>query len=161
MGRGNVCTFGKHEGLYYLDWECFMDKEDIDKDPDQIDYDEMHYNYKNDRDTIVEYFCDRFKSFSPCDKWIRKGYSRDSLHVIAENKLYYLVEEDNEWSMAIELIQKEDDWGIGLEALQSKHFPNYFQGLKECLFELFPEIGAYGSAWTHRTLRRNEERKVS
>ena len=159
MGRGNVCVSGKYEGLYYLDWECFEDNfvdEDDDEFYDDTDGTTRWANYQADRDLIVEYFCDRFKSFTPCDEWIRKGFSSDQLHVIAENRLYYLVEEDNEWSMAIELIQKEDAWGAPLDALQSKHFPNYFQGLKECLFDLFPEIGAYGGAWTHRTLYRNE-----
>ena len=157
MGRGNVCTFGKYEGLFYLDWDKFI-PDDEDGNPDPESYEDQRFNYECDRDSFVEDFCNKFTSFMLCDKWM--PYPNRERHVIAENKLYYLIEVDNEWSMAIMLIQKEDDWGLPIENLQKKHFQAYFNGLRDVLFNYYDELGTYGGAWTSGSIKRTE-RKVS
>ena len=83
-----------------------------------------------------------------CDQWISR-YE----HAILENALFYIVVEDNEWSVAIKLIQKED-WLLNLDGLQAKHYQSYLNGMKDCLFEQFDELGTYGGPWTSGRIRK-------
>lgn len=149
MGRGNVCTFGEYEGLYYIDWDNYSPEYEDENGEVKTDYDMQREDYEADRDEFVSEFCEKFSSFSPCDEWIDREE-----HAIAENSLYYLTERDNQWSMAIKLIQKENDW-ISIEGLQKKHFPTYFEGLKNVLFNFYSELGIYGGAWTSGTIKRS------
>lgn len=163
MGRGNVCTFGKYEGLFYADRD-YLDyyvakKEDEDgcfegklleemsmEDFNNFDYDNFMSEilYNDFIDEFIELMQKKFKSFS--DTGQRYG-------IILENNLFNIEIEDNEWSYAIKLTQKEYYY-YNLENLQKKHYENYLEGIKLSLLELFPSIGCYGGAWTHGTIRR-------
>ena len=35
-------------------------------------------------------------------------------------------------------------------------YKNYLEGMKNCLLELYPEIGVYKGAWTSGTIKRSE-----
>lgn len=163
MGRGNVCTFEKYEGLYYADRDYLDFYVPIDGEADEgkflgeIDYNEFS-DYEYDEflsrvyyeDFITEFvylFGKKFKSFSETGK---------DYGVIMENELFEIEVEDNEWSYAVKLIQKEDDYDNHLEGLQKKHYENYLNGIKTVLLELFPAIGSYGGAWTSGTITREE-----
>ena len=163
MGRGNVCTFGKYEGLYfadrdYLDFYVPIDGEaDDGKFLGEIEYNEFS-DYEYDEfisrmyyeDFISEFiylFNKKFNSFSETGK---------NYGVILENELFEIEVEDNEWSYAVKLIQKEDDYDNHLEGLQKKHYENYLNGIKMVLLELFPSIGRYTGAWTSGTITREE-----
>lgn len=150
MGRGNVCTNGKHEGLFYIDWDNFSTEyDDGEGSVTTNDYEWQHEQYEDDKHEIVTEFCNKFHSFSKCDKWISSEE-----RAIAENNLFYLVSQDNQWSIAIKLIQKDNDWN-NVEGLQGKHFPTYFEGLKNVLFMFYDELGTYGGAWTSGRIRRD------
>jgi len=159
MGRGNVRTCGEYEGLYYVDWDNFLVHfydEENDRETDEIDYEAMQNVMENDLVyTFPTSFMKRFPSFSRCDKWIGRGERR----AIMESSLFYVCLQDNEWSVAVELIQKEtydDRW----PALQRRHYKTFLNGMRDCLFELFPELGVYGGAWTSGIIRReNYEKK--
>ena len=69
-----------------------------------------------------------------------------------ENDLFYIVTEDNEWSMAIKLIQKEDASGY----LQSKTYEKYLNGIRDCLFMQFDELGVYAGPWTSGTIYKKD-----
>jgi hypothetical protein len=71
-----------------------------------------------------------------------------------ESELFEIEIEDNQWSYAVKLIQKECWYDNHLEGLQKKHHESYLESIKNILLEMFPSIGAYGGAWTHRTISR-------
>lgn len=64
--------------------------------------------------------------------------------------------EDNQWSMAIELIQKEQDcYSRGnIENLQAGLYKKYLEGMKKCLFNQFEELGIYGGPWTSGKIKK-------
>lgn len=171
MGRGNVCVLGECEGLYYIDndhlemYSRYIPEDDAYETITQGEYfdlsqeeqegwkydsisseDELH----NTLFSIQEQLCERFKSFKPCDEWI----SRER-HAFLENDLFYIATEDNEWSVAVELLQKQDQWYFS-DNLQKRHFRKYLKALEDALLFLFTEIGTYKGAWTHGILRRGE-----
>ena len=150
MGRGNACTHGDYEGLYYIDYDnytTYICDEDGNL-TEERDYDYERMLLEDDIELLKLLFKRRFTSFVDCDEWINRDEK-----AILENDLFYIAVEDNEWSLAVKLIQK-DSYDYNNTGLQAKHFQNYLEGLKECLFELYPEIGCYDGAWTHRTIKR-------
>ena len=170
MGRGNCCTFGKYEGLYYIDNDdlhCYLPTNSSDtEEPEakllrEIPYEELdnwefsasdtEFWMEDVVETLKSDLVAMFPSFSECDCW------EEERHYILENRLFYIALVDNEWRIAVELIQKEDPYGL-LEGLQKCHFGKYLSGIKKALFGQFDEIGAYGGAWTHKVLHKEEER---
>lgn len=165
MGRGNCCVCGNYEGLYYVDNDFLdvysrsdnSDDYDIRLKRDVDDYDSWDYNeaesYFN-RDMLVhEFACEvmqRFPKFDYVNKWI----SRDR-KAILENELFYVVLEDNEWSMAVELIEREDSWR-DYSGLRAGLYMIYLNGIREILLDMFGEIGEYAGAWTHRIVTKGE-----
>ena len=163
MGRGNVCTFGKYEGLYYAERDYLDFYVPIDGEADEgklleemehndfsnYEYDEFisRSYYEDFISLFVSLFRGKFKSFSATGK---------DYEVILENELFTIEVEDNEWSYAVKLIQKEDAYDNHLEGLQKKHYKNYLEGMKNALLEIFPSIGCYGGAWTSGRITRND-----
>lgn len=154
MGRGNACVHGEYEGLYYIDWNNFQ-SEFEDDDGKYTDYDAQFEEWTDALDNFIDDFTDMYKSFTKCGEreWI-SNYER----AVMESSLFYIVVEDNEWSMAIKLIQKDQDYyGKGnIENLQKKHYQTYLEGMKKCLFNQFEEIGVYGGAWSSGRIRKSE-----
>lgn len=164
MGMGNVCTFGKAEGLYFVDndfldvYSKLVDAEKNvydcrslrDVDEDGYEYDEVESQWKMDefRYEFCEAMRRRFPSFEFVDKWIS-----NTRLALLENDLFYVVCEDNQWSMAIELIQKEGEYG-GEEkvGLQMGLYRKYLKGIEEILLDLNGEVGTYKGAWTSGVL---------
>lgn len=163
MGRGNVCVFGDYEGLYYVDRGyldfyvpidgeaddgLFMEEMNMNDFPN-YEYDEYisRSYYEDFINEFVYLFCKKFKSFTE---------TGDDYGVILENELFQIEIEDNQWSYAVKLIQKEDVYDDHLSGLQKKHYENYLDGMKNILLRMFPSIGCYGGAWTHRTIKRED-----
>jgi len=154
MGRGNACVFGKYEGLYYVDWSNFSSEFEDEHGNVIQDYDLQWEEWEDSLEQFISDFTKRFKSFSRCDEWIS-----DSEKAVLENSLFYIAVEDNEWSIAIKLIQKEQGYHFSgnIENLQVKHYKNYLDGMRDCLFNQFKELGTYGGPWTSGRIRRPEE----
>lgn len=169
MGRGNVCVTGKYEGLFYVDNEFFQTYTHFDGEENcslllrdlsaeellDWEYDEVGSQFELDyiKDTFIENMVKRFKSFCAPDKeyWIN-----NTRKVILENKLFCIAIEDNEWSVAFELLQKEDEYGMGwITSLQRKNYINYLNGMKDSLFECAPELGVYTGPWTSGIITKN------
>lgn len=176
MGRGNVCVTGRYEGLYYIDYvdtEVYRRKSGDPEDEDgykmlrDLGYDELtggewerdDLQSETMYDDVIENFActfmARFRSFTRCNKWIRSGcnYRR----AILENELFYICTEDNEWSMAVELVQKEEPYGEPwMENLQGRHFQKYLDGVLRALLEFLPSVGTRRGAWMAGTITREE-----
>ena len=162
MGRGNVCVFGKYEGLYYVDRDYIDYYIPIDGETDEgkfleemkhNDFDNFVYdeyismaNYEDFISVFKSMMENKFKSFISTDK---------DYGIILENELFEIEIEDNQWSYAVKLIQKENYY-YSLEGLQAKHYKNYLEGIKRILLEMYPSIGCYGGAWTHGIIKRED-----
>lgn len=110
-----------------------------------------------DDDVFSKFITDfqkRFPSFKECNKWV----SREQ-HAILESKLFYIALQDNEWSLAVELLQKEDPY-LTLENLQKRHYQAYLDGIREALFDQFETLGTYTGAWTSGTISRTVTKEV-
>lgn len=172
MGRGNVCVNGSCEGLYYIDndyFHVYRDSDDTSDYPEtrlmaDLGYDELtssRWVYDDEgtenewadiEECFIEDFVRLFNSFSRCDGYMRKdGRERQ---IILENGLFYVAQEDNEWSVAVELLQKETPYDDSLLGLQKRHYKKYLEGMKECLLNRLPSISTYKGAWTSGTIER-------
>lgn len=163
MGAGNVCTFGKCEGLYYVDND-FLDvycRENEDGDmeycplreaDDGFEYCETqsYFNREDSEWNFIEAMKRRFPSFEYVNKWISR-----TRRALLENELFYIVCEDNQWSLAIELIQKEGEYG-GEEkvGLQMGLYRKYLKGIEEILLNMNGEVGIYTGAWTSGVIKK-------
>ena len=85
------------------------------------------------------------------DLWISR-----SQKAILESPLFYLCLEDNNWSLAVELIQKEPPQGRSYTALQARCYQRYLTGIARCLLNHLPGVGLYTGPWTSGRLRREE-----
>lgn len=163
MGRGNTCVFGKYEGLYYVDRdyldeyynkanpEEYKYRSDISySEFDEWEYDDIQSEINYD-DFVCNLICDLKQKFKSLQEISDKRFGD-----ILENRLFTITIEDNEWSYAVKLIQKEQDYYDkgNLEGLQKQHYQNYLNGIKECLFNQFEELGTYAGAWLHGTIRK-------
>lgn len=180
MGRGNVCVAGPHEGLYYIDNDHFhvyrRDEPDSDEEFQtrllgDLSYQELtggewhfdEWETEDEKDDILECFIEsftaRFRSFErPAKETLitEYGFGGRSRRVLLENKLFCVALEDNEWSLAVELLQKEDPYDCHLSGLQGRHHLKYLDGIKRCLLEFLPSIGTYGGPWTSGRITKEE-----
>ena len=180
MGRGNVCVFGPYEGLYYIDKDQFTvyRKDDeygdfetaLAKDLSYEDITGSEWSFDDwmtddERDEIEQGFVDdftrkfpSFKDMRGMGKWVRdSAYGNMTRVVLAESNLFYVCAEDNEWSIAIELIQKESPWSFQcFGGLQKRHYRRYLEGMRDSLFTCVDELGVYTGAWTSGTIRRED-----
>ena len=174
MGRGNCCVHGPYEGLYFIDNEDLhvyrSSDSGTDGDPEarllrELDYEELtdgHWLYDDLRTedatkALLDCFADDLMNVFPSFRRIPAGYwiSHDR-RAILENQLFYICIEDNQWSLAIELIQKELSDGTAWSALQARHHRRYLDGMKRCLLRYLPSIGIYNGPWTSRFIKREE-----
>ena len=116
-----------------------------------------------EEDDILECFMDSFGRMFPSfsrvhgDQWIRDGaYGDVNRRVIMESKLFYVAVQDNEWSLAVELIQKEPPYDDHLGGLQARHYQRYLDGMKTCLLERLPSICIRTGPWTSERITREE-----
>lgn len=151
MGAGNACVHGECEGLYYIDWDNFDSEYEDEYGTVITDYDFQRDQWSSSLYLFKQSFKKKYKSFTLCDKWIS-----NEEHAVLENSLFYIVVEDNSWSMAIKLIQKEQDYYKkgNIKNLQAGLYEKYLEGMKNVLFEQFDELGVYGGAWTSGTIKK-------
>ena len=180
MGRGNVSVSGRYEGLYYIDndhFHVYRRDEPGAECPEtrlmgDLSYDELtgsewlydEWGTGEEEDDILECFISSFVRMFPSFKrpmketWIKNGsWGPLSRRVILESKLFYIAVEDNEWSLAVELVQKEEPWGLPwMENLQKRLYQKYLDGMKKALLNRLPGIGTYSGAWTSGRIKREE-----
>lgn len=174
MGRGNVCTTGPYEGVFYIDRDYVavyrLDapyEDDVptcllhDLDHDQLSSGKWYLDEEGsdtEEEDVLECFCDEMKklcpSFDKVDKNLFDFLAGRKRHVVLENRLFRICVDDNEWSLAVELIER-DDYGR-LEGLQKRHYRHYLECMKKALLSRLPSIGIYTGPWTHGTITREE-----
>ena len=166
MGRGNVCVSGEYEGLYFIDYDDLHIYQPVEGNEDERKFlrvlsleDLCSWEY-SDIDTqwwennVIEELQNsmlkKFPSFYPCDERTSGGQ-----RAVLQNQLFYVALEDNEWSLAVELIQKEAPWPQSYDGLQHKHYQKYLAGIRDALFEQFESLGIYTGPWTSGIIHRS------
>ncbi len=169
MGRGNVRPTGKYEGVVYVDYDNVLyyikkdgSEQKLLKDisceelPEfEFDEDTSHLLLDEYRANLANEMMRRYPSFEePNQPWLP---NRKSGKVLLENKLFYVLIEDNEWAEAVELIQKESEYGdVDLSGLQKQHYQHYLKAIQDILLEQFGEVGTYAGPWTSGRITKSE-----
>lgn len=168
MGKGNCNVKTEYgESIYYIDndfIQYYYKKDDPyltpilgkyiapeDRNLFEYDQDTSQIEFEAVIDLLKEQLMHRFKSLSPCDKWIGRHK-----HAILENKCFYIALEDNEWSIAIELLIK-DDANIHL---QRKNAINFGKGIRDILLKNFDVIHIRTSTWTSERLTKEKAKQM-
>lgn len=172
MGRGNVCTTGPYEWVYYIDnddlhvyrrndpyakedetcLQCELSPTDIMGNAWLLD----EIGSSNEEEDVLECFCDEMMRLCPSFHKVRDDFwISQNRRMILENSLFYICMEDNEWSLAVELIQHDDDHGR-IAGLQKRHYAHYLECMKKALLSRLPSIGIRTGAWTHGIITREE-----
>ncbi len=150
MGRGNVCTLGKYEGLWYIDYDKFYD---YNQDEEDEEASEAVMWQDDFIECLQQEMMSRYKSFEVVDRWVSDCGYRCDKHAILESKLFFVAIEDNQWSLAIELIQRGPE---ELAGLQTKHYEGYLETIKNIILDLFGEVSYRDGAWTSGTVRKED-----
>ena len=155
MGRSNICVSGDYEGLFYVDWDNFIVYDEDNQRIDEPELERLEWQFA--LDIFKENFTKKYPSFHSCDIWIDQ---QD--HTILENDTFYITVADNQWSMAIQLLQKnadDSDSPSRTRSRQKRFYQNYLNGIKNCLFLQFEELGIYAGPYTHGTIQKPKVRK--
>lgn len=129
---------------------------DIEGDFTHWKYDDFMSDreYEDFKETLITAFTKRFQSFLPCNKWIER-----ERYALLENKLFFLCVQDNEWSVAVELIAKDNnDYFASLAGLQAGLHQIYLDGMRDCLFEQFASLGIYAGPWTSGRIKKPDDK---
>lgn len=176
MGKGNVSVRGPYEAVYCISNEflhVYREDEPDKEEPEvrllkDIPYSELdtcrwlfdEEGSANEEEDVLECIVDalsrRFQSMTPVlgEKWISR-----TRRAIMENELFTIAVEDNETSLAVELLQKEVQYDDRLLGFQKRHFERYKEALKAAMLERVPEITFPTSAWTSGTIRAEDSAK--
>ena len=174
MGRGNVRVNGPCEGLFYIDnddlqvYRSYAKKDEtrLQRELSPTDImedawllDEMLSSYEEE--DVLECFCNEMRKLCPSFKSAASDnvwFGRER-RAILENELFYICVEDNEWSLAVELVQKDgysDCQSAWLAGLQKRRYREYLDSMKKALLARLPSIGVRTGPWTHGTITREE-----
>ena len=151
MGRGNSCVIGKYEGLYYVDWNNFSNEYEDEEGNIIVDEDIRVEEWEEALSQFIFDLTKKYPSFSTCEE-----YLSNTEKAVLENSLFYITVEDNDWSMAIKLIQKEQSYYSkgNIVNLQAGLYMKYLNGIRDCLFNQFDELGTYAGAWTSGRIKK-------
>lgn len=151
MGRGNSCVFGKYEGLYYVDWNNFSNEYEDGDGNIIVDEDMRVEEWEEALSQFIFDLTKKYPSFSTCEEWLS-----NTEKAVLENSLFYITVEDNEWSMAVKLVQKEQSYYSkgNIVNLQAGLYMKYLNGIRDCLFNQFDELGTYEGAWTSGRIKK-------
>lgn len=167
MGRGNCCTFGEYEGLWYIDRDLidvYYNEEtdeyklardmNLDEYPScKYSYTESEFNFDDMLEVIKERMMAKFQSFKPVDRWVSDGGTRCDRHAFLESELFFIAVEDNEWSYAIELIQKGPE---NLAGLQKRFYQTYLNAIRDILLDYYGEVSYRRGAWMSGTITKED-----
>lgn len=146
------------EGLFYIPYTDFYRYHEI-KNPDNIvsekdipkgkeneyEYDETMTQivYNSFRTKLAKQLCKQLPSLT-CPDDTTAGNAHHTKRLLAENKIFQIVLEDNVWSVAVELKRQSG----GNRGLQNQMFKSFLKNLRDALFEQFDIIYVRDGSWT-------------
>lgn len=152
MGKGNIHA-GTHDTVYYVDYDNIYTYENkstqetrIGKDiavneMDDYDFcdDLTQENYNRLIEELREHMCRIKDQFQPADAMVSR-----TRRIIAETDTFFLGVEDNQWSLAVELLWRKD-----YDADKQHMFEANRKEMLGFLLERFGSVGYRTSSWTH------------
>lgn len=148
-------------GLFYIDYKDifiynkpndsnFIKQKDIN--PDELnnyefnqDASQAHYN--NCIDKISDYMANNFDSMLKTDLREKKK------HIIAVNQLFQVTLEDNDWSIAVQLLPVKK----ANKGLQKQMYYAFLHGLRNALFEQFDTLYVRNGSWSQIDITKNDD----
>lgn len=148
-------------GLFYIDYKDifiynkpndsnFIKQKDIN--PDELnnyefnqDASQAHYN--NCIDKISDYMANNFDSMLKTDLREKKK------HIIAANQLFQVTLEDNDWSVAVQLLPVKK----ANKGLQKQMYYAFLHGLRNALFEQFDTLYVRNGSWSQIAITKNDD----
>lgn len=170
MGRGNVCVTGSYEGLFYIDNDDlrvyrrndpYYSATSAVKTFRAVNGFLMRSGAVTRKKTFSNAFAPNCGSSVPASSLrpTQTVWLGNERRVILENELFYICVEDNEWSLAVELVQKDgysDCESAWMAGLQKRRYRGYLDSMKKALLARLPSIGIRTGAWTSGTITRAE-----
>lgn len=148
-------------GLFYIDYKDIFhynkpNESDFlkEKEINPADLENYEFNqtisqayYDKCLDKISTYLADKFDSISKVDEREKKK------HIIAKNHLFEIAIEDNNWSVAIQLLPiKKANKG-----LQKQMYYAFLHGLRNALFEEFDTLYVRNGSWSQIPITKNDD----
>lgn len=113
----------------------------MEHDPSQLNFDVFKHKVVMDLKT-------KFPSLHETDEYLN---TRKTQHKIAENKLFDIVLEDNDWSVAVELRRKEN----ANEGMQNQTYADFVKGIQTILLDHIERIYTRAGNWDCITLTKD------
>jgi hypothetical protein len=148
-------------GLFYIDYKDifiynkpndsnFIKQKDIN--PDELTNYEFNQaasqaHYNNCIDKISDYMANNFDSMLKTDLREKKK------HIIAANQLFQVTLEDNDWSVAVQLLPVKK----ANKGLQKQMYYAFLHGLRNALFEQFNTLYVRNGSWSQIAITKNDD----
>lgn len=158
--RHNV-TVGLNDTVYYVDYtkmDVYEHKTTHEivtaaddkyiKHPDNYQYkqDLTQLKFDNFKSAFIKAMQAQFPSLKAVDKTVR------GVHYLLENNMFQIGFEDNDWSVAVELIQKK----CKNPGLQANLYPSFSTGMRDILITQVGEIHLRTGSWTTDTIDKQK-----
>ena len=148
-------------GLFYIDYkDIFIYNKPNDSEllkekdimPDEFNNYEFNQDasqayYNNCIDKLADSMSKKFTSISKIDKTDKKK------HIIAGNQLFEIALEDNQWSIAVQLLPVKK----ANKGLQKQMYYAFLHGLRESLFEQFNTLYVRNGSWSQMPVTINDD----
>lgn len=150
-------TVKHNEGLFFVNLndilvyhkkrhpDIFCVKKDIpqgEEDNYIIDKEKSQYRYDRFKEKFCEEMQTRCKSLQPGVSG-KKFINTTKQKLILENKLFRIVFENNQWSIAVKLLRKDD----ANQGIAQQTFETFLQHTKDALLMQMPEIYVRNGSW--------------
>ncbi len=151
----NVSVNPDREALFYVDYSCMdvyvnvNDANDVKtnndpaiaQNPDTYQFDDTLTQARFDsfKKQFVKKMQDKFKSLKPHDLTLK------GKHQLLMNDMFIIAFEDNDWSVAVELLENPKSKNPNL---RPNLFPNFKKGMRDILLDLVDEIHVRTGSWS-------------
>ena len=191
MGKGNICTHGEFEAVFYVDMdfidtyykqsrcECCGQTNGVDEDEEQqtakqlydagISYLDKDSDWTHDADVsrmnwefMIEAIQEKLSRRFPSFQTCNEWRHRPGHTIVLKNELFEIAVADNEWSAAWMLLERTDIDDAGSNRnLMRQNYTSYLEGLKNALVETWGECYGYGGPWTSGPRYTKENTEVA
>lgn len=167
MARNN-CTVDPGEGLFYINQKylniyhrkddptiTLPENEIQTEKADEYEYDQQLSQNRFDeiKNQFLTAYQKRYKSMKSIDTWNTKK----KRHIMLENDMFYVAFEDNDWSIAVELLYKQK---VKSPEYQARIAPSFKRSMRNILLTILPEIELRTGSWTSKTITKQIARQI-
>ena len=158
-------TVNYDEGLFYVDYkdiymyheianpDHFLPESQIpagEEDKYEFDEEKTQIHYDSFKARLSAYLCQHLPSLKvpPEDMARNRTYTK---RILAENNLFQIALEDNNWSVAVKLLRQKD----GNTGLQTQMYNSFLNRVRLGLFQQFKTLYVRDGAWSASKLTKS------